>query len=160
MFAAHLRRLEGVLVRSTTEVPQVIDCDLYRSQFKRFMSFPLPCEVWDSADYEEWQTHGIKCLACREWNLVKQVQERGIDLSDYPCVHVAYHSTYICEQHTDAWECPDMTLVRTSGGFGIPIRDGGSSVIRIEFCPWCGVSLLGIPTTIQETSPPPTDNES
>jgi hypothetical protein len=25
--------------------------------------------------------------------------------------------------------------------YGIPIHDGGSSFIEIEFCPWCGTKL-------------------
>ena len=25
--------------------------------------------------------------------------------------------------------------------FGIPIHDGGSSFIKINFCPWCGKNL-------------------
>ena len=25
--------------------------------------------------------------------------------------------------------------------FGIPIHDGGSSHIKISFCPWCGTEL-------------------
>lgn len=120
-----------------------MDCGCYRELYERFMSFPLPREVWDSAEYNAWQAHGLDCHACGEWNLLKQVQARGIDLASYPCVHVAYHSTHVCEQHADAWACPDMTLVHTAGEFGIPVRDGGTSVIRIEYCPWCGISLLG-----------------
>ena len=27
------------------------------------------------------------------------------------------------------------------GTFGIPIHDGGSSVIKINYCPWCGKNL-------------------
>lgn len=120
----------------------LVDCDRYRELYERFMSFPLPREEWDSAEYKAWQAHGRDCHACGEWDLLKRVQGRGVDLASYPCVHVAYHSTHLCEQHADAWECPDMTLVRTSGGFGIPIRDGGTSVIRIQYCPWCGINLL------------------
>src|SRR5262249_34074584 len=120
-----------------------VDCGGYRELHERFMSFPLPREVWESAQYKAWQTHGLDCHACGEWSLFRQVQGRGVDLAHYPCVHVAYHSTHLCEQHADAWECPDMTLVRTKSGFGIPVRDGGTSVIRIDYCPWCGISLLG-----------------
>ena len=27
------------------------------------------------------------------------------------------------------------------GTFGIPIHDGGTSIIKIVFCPWCGQKL-------------------
>jgi len=107
------------------------------------MTFPLPREVWDSADYKAWQAHGLGCHSCGEWDILNRVQNRGVDLASYPCVHVAYHSTQTCDIHSDAWECPDMTLVCTAGGFGIPVRDGGTSVIRIKYCPWCGINLSG-----------------
>jgi len=122
----------------------------YRELYEPFMSLPLPRGVWESADYQAWQSHWLDCKTCKEWDLLKRVQARGIDLADYPCVHVAYHSTHVCELHADAWECPDMTLVRTAGGFGIPVRDGGTSVARIEFCPWCGISVSGSKTAIPD----------
>jgi hypothetical protein len=48
-----------------------------------------------------------------------------------------------CEQHRDRFECPDC-LIEYSARFneyGIIIHDGGSSVCRIKFCPWCGSPL-------------------
>ena len=27
------------------------------------------------------------------------------------------------------------------GSYGIPIHDGGASVIKINYCPWCGLNL-------------------
>jgi hypothetical protein len=50
-----------------------------------------------------------------------------------------------CEQHRDRFECPDcLVAIRADGSFGLIIHDGGSSSIRIWFCPWCGATL---PTT-------------
>jgi hypothetical protein len=48
-----------------------------------------------------------------------------------------------CEQHPDPFECPDVLVVYWPkfDEFGIPIRDGGSSVSNISFCPWCGAAL-------------------
>lgn len=31
--------------------------------------------------------------------------------------------------------------------YGIPVRDGGSSMIRIRYCPWCGKPL---PSSLRE----------
>lgn len=36
------------------------------------------------------------------------------------------------------------TIIRfnkKTGDYGIPIHDGGSSYIKIKFCPWCGKKL-------------------
>jgi hypothetical protein len=46
-----------------------------------------------------------------------------------------------CPQH-DKYECADHLLDRhRDGTIGILIKDGGTSMILINFCPWCGVSL-------------------
>ena len=31
--------------------------------------------------------------------------------------------------------------------YGVPIRDGGSSFLQMEYCPWCGVKL---PASLRE----------
>ena len=48
-----------------------------------------------------------------------------------------------CDVHPDPFNCPD-NLVYYSARFneyGLIVHDGGSSVIRIRFCPWCGARL-------------------
>ncbi len=50
---------------------------------------------------------------------------------------------YKCPDHEDAFECPDI-LIKYEAMFdeyGIIIHDGGTSVIGINFCPWCGAKL-------------------
>ena len=49
----------------------------------------------------------------------------------------------VCPQHPDPSDCPDH-LVRYLPVFreyGLLIHDGGSSFVRIQFCPWCGSRL-------------------
>lgn len=48
-----------------------------------------------------------------------------------------------CKKHAARSDCPDC-LIDYSPHFreyGIIIHDGGSSVSRIAFCPWCGSRL-------------------
>ncbi|WP_331745170.1 hypothetical protein [Kitasatospora sp. NBC_01300] len=48
-----------------------------------------------------------------------------------------------CGQHDDPSACPDA-LVGFSARFqeyGLIIHDGGTSRVRIDFCPWCGRRL-------------------
>lgn len=43
-----------------------------------------------------------------------------------------------CEIH-DRYECPDRVIHRWADGrIGIHVKDGGSSMIVMDFCPWCG----------------------
>ena len=58
------------------------------------------------------------------------------------CSDMEAHLQWKCDQHSDPDDCPDC-IVRfyRNGQYGIPIHDGGSSYIRIDYCPWCGASL-------------------
>jgi hypothetical protein len=60
------------------------------------------------------------------------------------CEYMRREAERVCEQHPDRFACPDCLVhySPTSGGFGLIIHDGGRSVIRIRFCPWCGSPLL------------------
>jgi len=48
-----------------------------------------------------------------------------------------------CDQHSDPFECPDFLIAYNSivDEYGIPIRDGGGSVLTIRNCPFCGSTL-------------------
>ena len=116
-------------------------CEQYKSKYDEFNCFPLTEEIYNSDEYILWQEHIIECPECMEWDLKQRVIKNGHNPSDFPCVHIAYHSTISCDEHDDPWECPDITLVKTENGYGIPIRDGGSSYIGIKYCPWCGIEI-------------------
>ena len=48
-----------------------------------------------------------------------------------------------CQTHPDRFSCPDALVHQSSksGDYGLIVHDGGSSVIGISYCPWCGASL-------------------
>lgn len=64
-----------------------------------------------------------------------------MDGLEYCCDELRYHVEVRCPEHQDPFDCPDAVIIRTSKGFGLPVRDGGTSCIRIRHCPWCGRSL-------------------
>jgi len=43
-----------------------------------------------------------------------------------------------CDVHETS-ECPDILIgyFSTTGDYGLRVHDGGSSMILIDFCPWC-----------------------
>lgn len=45
--------------------------------------------------------------------------------------------------HEDRFDCPDVLIAhfKKSGVTGIIIHDGGSSIVQIHYCPWCGSKL-------------------
>ena len=118
-----------------------MNCEEYRKKYPEFTKWPLASEICESDEFEPWQNHGLYCESCIHWDLQQRVIQRGYKISDFPCVHIAYRSTMTCEDHQDPWECPDMTIVKIEDNYGIPVRDGGASYIKIDHCPWCGIQL-------------------
>jgi hypothetical protein len=64
------------------------------------------------------------------------------------CEDMRREAERMCEQHPNRFDCSDCLIHYSprSGGYGLIVHDGGSSVIRIRFCPWCGTELaVGTP---------------
>ncbi len=57
------------------------------------------------------------------------------------CERMAADLRHRCDAHPDRRGCPDVFIAEVSGGYGLIVHDGGSSVIEIGFCPWCGTKL-------------------
>lgn len=58
------------------------------------------------------------------------------------CKFMTAQMAKVCPNHDDPWDCPDYVIVERKGGFGIPIRDGGRSYMRLYYCPWCATQLV------------------
>jgi hypothetical protein len=51
-----------------------------------------------------------------------------------------------CDLHSDPFDCPDALIAFVGvQPYGIIVHDGGSSSIRIDYCPWCGTRLSAPP---------------
>jgi len=60
------------------------------------------------------------------------------------CEKMEEQVSWTCRDHPNLSNCPD-SLIWASGNrkeYGLRIHDGGSSFVEIQFCPWCGASLL------------------
>ena len=64
-------------------------------------------------------------------------------VAPYCCEMMRSNIEKVCEQHDHAEDCPDRlgTFVPKFNEFGLPVHDGGSSYVIIEYCPWCGRKL-------------------
>lgn len=121
-----------------------MDCATYRRLCPKYEKLPLPRKAWDTPEYEAHMEHSHKCEACGDWTLGQRVLARGAKIEDYPCVHIAEQVTRkLVSTESDAFDDPDVVIWKfeSSGEYGIPIRDGGSSISVIEYCPWCGIHL-------------------
>lgn len=115
-----------------------MDCETFQQLIEQSTKSPSH----QSAEYMDWCDHSHECKSCGEALMKYHVEERGVALSEFPCVHLAYYATNGCDKHEDEF-CPDAIICKneTKNNFGIPINDGGGSYIVIRFCPWCGKQL-------------------
>ena len=65
------------------------------------------------------------------------------EVKEHCCEQMAQRVNHRCETHPDVFDCPDNLIYRSaeSGEYGIVVHDGGSSFVRIGYCPWCGTKL-------------------
>jgi hypothetical protein len=54
---------------------------------------------------------------------------------------MAYDLSQVSNLHPNRYDCPDALIAEVGGGYGLIVHDGGESVIRIAYCPWCGARL-------------------
>jgi hypothetical protein len=121
-------------------------CEDFKLAYQRFdaKSKVIQLRAFESIKYEDYLKHREVCPACDNWWLGEEARRREIDVSLYPCNHMAYYaSPDQCDLHDDPWECTDYALVWIDmfDEYGIPIRDGGTSYYSLTFCPWCGIKL-------------------
>jgi hypothetical protein len=91
-------------------------------------------------------SHTDNCPACADFELVLRCKHEQIDVKKFPCVHIAYYSSALCETHDNGWDCTDVSIVRDEhGDWGLPVRDqedgSAETMLRIRHCPWCGTAL-------------------
>jgi hypothetical protein len=91
----------------------------YKKLHKKYSEFPLRKEVWDTPEHQAYADAFHNNKDCQLWELKQRVKKAGINYKNYCCIDMAYQ------------------LI----AFGLPIHDGGSSFIKINFCPWCGKKL-------------------
>ncbi len=63
--------------------------------------------------------------------------------SKHCCEAMKKRVEYVCEEHKSPFECADNLIFYSQkfDEYGLIIHDGGSSFIKIAFCPFCGTKL-------------------
>lgn len=59
------------------------------------------------------------------------------------CESMRRQAEFECPQHSSTIDCPDalVSYLPKFNEYGLIVHDGGSSVVSIAFCPWCGSRL-------------------
>ena len=114
-----------------------MDCNTFKK-----LNFCFPLKDTESKLYTLYVGHMHDCKGCEDTYLKKLIADRGYNPDSFCCLTIGECLTFKCDQHPDPWDCPDYKIIKTSGGnYGIPIRNGGSSYCKIDYCPWCGKFL-------------------
>lgn len=82
------------------------------------------------------------------WELKNRIKESGMKPGKHCCVEMEYHLLESIREKEVLKEDPEyinydavITWDKSRRSYGIPIHDGGSSYIRIRYCPWCGKNI-------------------
>ena len=64
-------------------------------------------------------------------------------MSEHCCDRMNAVSKLSCDQHDNECSCPDVLISYNEifDEYGLIIKDGGSSVSTIDYCPFCGTKL-------------------
>jgi len=66
-------------------------------------------------------------------------------MSAHCCERMDHDLADKCDVHRNRFDCPDALIAVVAGDYGLIVHDGGSSVVGIRFCPWCGSKLPQVP---------------
>jgi hypothetical protein len=120
-----------------------MDLERFKMLYGRFSKLPLDRSEWETKDYYDYNTALIESKECSDWYLMQEMDKKGFDYSKYCCLEIAKHiSDGISENVEIIYDNVDIILRKWNNGtIGIPIHDGGSSMIEIKYCPFCGTKL-------------------
>jgi len=121
----------------------IMDLTRFKRLNKKYSKLPLAKEIWDTPEHEEYMEAFHNAKHCQEWELKRQIKKAGINYKKYCCIDMAYQ--LIEDKKAKGKEKINydsvVTHYKKGEEFGIPIHDGGSSFIKINFCPWCGQKI-------------------
>ncbi len=109
----------------------------------KFSSLPSQEATLNAEEQEKYIDAFYDNEQFSNWAKEQDMKEKGFDYSSFCCVTLASHVfDSFDEDGTIKHEDTDVIMNKWKDGtFGIPIHDGGASIVKINFCPWCGENL-------------------
>lgn len=120
-----------------------MDLDKFKIFYDRFSNLPLDKDEFETEDYDDYVTALNDSKECSYWYLRKELDKKGFDYSGFCCLEIAKHISDGIEENGEIiYDNVDIILRKWDNGtIGIPIHDGGTSMIEINYCPFCGCDL-------------------
>jgi hypothetical protein len=117
-----------------------VDLKEFKRLYKKFSSKSSNKDVWESKEYSDYINSMNEDEIIGDWYLKQQIKISKVKVGLHCCTKMAYYLTFD-KRTKDVNPDAIIRFHKKSRDYGIPIHDGGSSFIEIEFCPWCGAKL-------------------
>jgi hypothetical protein len=117
-----------------------LDLKEFKRLYKKFSSKSLDKNVWDTKEYSDYIDSMTEDEIIGNWYLKQQIKNSKVKVGRHCCTKMTYYLTF--DKKTKEIN-PDaiVRFHKKTKDYGIPVHDGGSSFIEIDFCPWCGTKL-------------------
>jgi hypothetical protein len=119
--------------------PQTLDLRQFKTLYKKFSSGNLDKEAWQTQEYSNY-LGAMDNEEIEEWYLRHRIKKSKVKVGRHCCTKMTFYLTY---DKLKRQINPDAIIRfwKKKKIYGIPVHDGGSSIIRIDFCPWCSTKL-------------------
>jgi hypothetical protein len=116
--------------------------------FKRFKVLHNKYSVsdWNGLDMSDFSEYTEAMQENKEfhvWAIKSHLEAAGFDYNNFCCITMA-NNVFLSYNENGEIDIENHDVVINKwkdGTYGIPIHDGGSSVVKINYCPWCGSKL-------------------
>ena len=120
-----------------------MELEKFKELHARFFGKELPEEVTASEEYEAYVEAIHEDEACYNWATAEKLKAKVFDYESYCCLMLAdkvYQS--LDEDGEIKYDDPEVIINKWDEGlFGIPVHDGSTTMVVINYCPWCGTRL-------------------
>ena len=120
-----------------------MELEKFKVLHARFFGKDLPEEVMQSEEYEAYVDAIHEDEVCYNWATAKKLKDKGFDHENYCCLMMA-DKVYQSLDEDGEIRYGDVEVIINKWDedlYGIPIHDGGASMVVIKYCPWCGTKL-------------------
>ncbi|MFD2248649.1 DUF6980 family protein [Pontibacter ruber] len=120
-----------------------MELERFKELHARFFGKKLPEEVLASEEYEAYEEAIHEDEAFYNWATAEKLKAKGFDYESYCCMMMAdkvYES--LDEDGEIRYDDPEVVINKWDAGlYGIPVHNGGATMVVINYCPWCGTKL-------------------
>ena len=120
-----------------------MDLEKFQKLYKKYSKLPLDRKIWDSELYEEYIEAINTSKECSDYYLTMELIKNKYDYTKNCCLDMAMAiSRGVNKRGKIIYDDVDVVMRQWEDGtIGIPVHDGGSSIIGINYCPFCGAKL-------------------